>query len=99
MAELVHSERVDAPDGRRVNVLFYDDGSYRFRIPGSNPLVLEEVFFAGKDKVAVITLGNPRRALNGAQQLLREVELDLGWVDGHRELFRRIRSWMKRYAV
>jgi hypothetical protein len=43
---LVHSERVDSPDGRRVQVLFYDDGSYRFRVY-ETPLSLTEAYLQG----------------------------------------------------
>lgn len=38
---------VQAPEGRMVRVLFYDDGSYRFR-PYEAPLVIEEAFPTGK---------------------------------------------------
>ena len=46
MPDLVHSQRVDSPDGRRVQVLFYDDGSYRVRFY-ETPLFLSECFLAG----------------------------------------------------
>lgn len=46
MAELKDSQRVDGPDGQRVQVLFYDDESIRFRIYIS-PLVIEEAFLTG----------------------------------------------------
>lgn len=60
MAELVASERVDSPDGRRVNVLFYDDGSYRIRVY-ETPLVIEEAFITkNKNGVAIIRLA-PKR--------------------------------------
>jgi hypothetical protein len=47
-AKLLKSERVDGPDGKRVQVLFYDDGSIRFRIYEC-PLVLEEAYLTGND--------------------------------------------------
>ncbi|MGH8936602.1 MAG: hypothetical protein ACRDXD_10145 [Acidimicrobiia bacterium] len=45
-SELVRSVRVDGPEGRRVQVLFYADDSIRFRIYDS-PLVIEEAFLTG----------------------------------------------------
>ena len=45
-AKLMHSEPVYGPDGTRVQVLFYEDGSIRFRIY-SSPLVIEEAFLTG----------------------------------------------------
>jgi hypothetical protein len=45
-AELTYSEAVYSPDGQRVQVLFYDNGSIRLRIYGS-PWVIEEAFLTG----------------------------------------------------
>jgi hypothetical protein len=45
MATLVFSEGLMLPDGRRVRVLSYDDGSIRFRVNGT-PYWLEECFLA-----------------------------------------------------
>ncbi|MGH9053373.1 MAG: hypothetical protein ACRDWX_10220 [Acidimicrobiia bacterium] len=42
----MRSVRVDGPEGRRVQVLFYADDSIRFRIYDS-PLVIEEAFLTG----------------------------------------------------
>jgi hypothetical protein len=56
VAERIHTERVDSPDGRRVHVLFYDDGSLRFRINQANPLVIEEAFLTGEGKHGIIKL-------------------------------------------
>lgn len=58
--KLIHSQRVDAPDGRRVQVLFYDDGTWRFRLYGANPIVIEEAFLPGKGKNGIIKLA-PKR--------------------------------------
>jgi len=44
--ERIFSEGVVLPDGRKVRVLSYDDGSIRFRIDDA-PYVLEEAFLAG----------------------------------------------------
>lgn len=45
-AELLKSVAVFGPDGKRVQVLFYEDDSIRFRIYDS-PLVIEEAFLTG----------------------------------------------------
>jgi phosphoketolase len=46
MATLLQSERVDGPNDQRVQVLFYDDESIRFRVY-AYPLVIEEAFLTG----------------------------------------------------
>jgi hypothetical protein len=46
MPELVDSVRVDSNDGRRIQCLFYDDGSYRFRIY-ETPLYIAEAYLQG----------------------------------------------------
>ena len=46
---LIHGATVQAPDGRKVRVLFYDDGSYRFRVYDC-PLVLEEAYLSGNQQ-------------------------------------------------
>jgi len=43
---LVDAKTVLSNDGRKVRVLFYDDGSYRFRVYDC-PLVLEEAYLSG----------------------------------------------------
>ena len=43
---LVDAKSVLSNDGRKVRVLFYDDGAYRFRVYDC-PLVLEEAFLSG----------------------------------------------------
>ncbi len=40
------SVRVDGPDGTRVQVLFYEDGSIRIRVYKS-PMLIEEAFLTG----------------------------------------------------
>lgn len=46
MPERIFSEGLILPDGRKVRVLSYDDGSIRFRVDDA-PYVLEEAFLAG----------------------------------------------------
>ena len=42
----IDAQTVVSTDGRKVRVLFYDDGSYRFRVYDC-PLVIEEAFLSG----------------------------------------------------
>jgi hypothetical protein len=57
-----HSEAVYSPDGQRVQVLFYADGSIRFRIYGS-PWVIEEAFLTGNAQQNAIIKVAKRRVL------------------------------------
>jgi hypothetical protein len=61
MAERLDSQRVDGPNGERVHVLFYDDGSIRFRIYDC-PLVIEEAFLTGNKQDHAIIKAAPKRA-------------------------------------
>jgi hypothetical protein len=63
VADLLQSTRVDGPLGDGVRVLFYDDGSVRFRIDGT-PWFIEEAFLTGnKNQHAIIKL-TPRAAFD-----------------------------------
>jgi len=55
MAELVESIPVEH-DGTRVRVLFYEDGSIRFRIHEAGPMHISEAFLSGQDKHVIIKL-------------------------------------------
>lgn len=46
MPERIYSEGLVLPDGRKVRILAYDDGSVRFRLDGT-PYVMEEAFLSG----------------------------------------------------
>lgn len=46
MPERIFSEGLLLPDGRKVRVLAYDDGSVRLRLDGT-PYVMEECFLSG----------------------------------------------------
>jgi hypothetical protein len=62
MAELLDSQRVDGPNGTRVQVLFYEDDSIRFRIYDA-PMVIEEAFLPGsKHKHAIIKIAPKRES-------------------------------------
>lgn len=60
-AKLLKSERVDGPDGRRVQVLFYEDNTIRFRIYDS-PMVLEEAYLTGRKGYTILKVG-PKQTL------------------------------------
>jgi len=51
---LVHSVRVDSPDGRYVRVLFYNDGSVRFRLTNAGPMVITEAYIQGVGKHVIL---------------------------------------------
>lgn len=53
MPERVFSQRVDLPDGRKVHVVSYDDGSVRFRLDGS-PYALTECYVQGNTQPSII---------------------------------------------
>jgi hypothetical protein len=59
MPNIVHSQRVDSPDNRRVQVLFYDDGSYRFRIYDA-PIIISEAWLPGTSGNHAIIKAEPR---------------------------------------
>lgn len=46
MANRIFSEGLTLPDGRKVRVLAYDDGSVRFRLD-ETPYVLAEAYLSG----------------------------------------------------
>src|SRR5437879_1715418 len=56
MASLLASVPVSGPSGRRVRVLFYDDGSIRFRVPDAAPMKLSEAFLSGSKEPVIIKL-------------------------------------------
>jgi hypothetical protein len=58
--KLIASERVDSPLGTRVQVLFYEDRSMRFRIYDS-PMVVEEAFLTGnRGQHAIVKIARRR---------------------------------------
>jgi hypothetical protein len=109
MAELMKSERVDSPSGTRVQVLFYDDDSIRFRIYES-PLVLEEAFLTGNRQDHAIIKVTPRRALvdsadqrrtdgsdpelTTAKGLLEEFLVRFQWVKDHPDYFSEVEQFL-----
>lgn len=60
-ASLLDSQRVDGPDGTRVQVLFYADHSIRFRVHRT-PMVIEEAFLTGNKQQNTILKLAPRAA-------------------------------------
>ena len=62
MPERIYSEGLMLPDGRKVRVLAYDDGSVRFRLDGT-PYVMEEAFLSGgRQDHAIIKLSKKNGA-------------------------------------
>jgi len=51
---LLDSQRVDGPNGEYVRVLFYDDGSVRFRITNAGPMVITEAYIQGVRKHVIL---------------------------------------------
>lgn len=76
MPERIYSEGLVLPDGRKVRVLAYDNGSIRFRI-SDTPYVLEEAFLSGGGQNHAIIKLAPRNPLtvpaeeNGGDPLIR----------------------------
>lgn len=59
--ELIFSEGLTLPDGRKVRVLSYSDSSVRFRLEGA-PYVLTEAFLpGGSNKLAILKLSPGKR--------------------------------------
>ena len=57
---LLRSVRVDGPDGKYVRVLFYDDGSVRFRITNAGPMVITEAYIQGEKKHVILGVAPAR---------------------------------------
>ena len=109
MAELVKSERVDSPDGGRVQVLFYDDSSIRFRIYEC-PLVIQEAFLTGNKNdhsiIKVAPAAPPATVaasddsltvaaeLHQAKNLLRDFLERFYWLKDHPDYFAEVRSFL-----
>ena len=53
---LIDSQPIHGPDEQYVRVLFYDDGSIRFRVHDAGPMVLTEAFLTGAGKHVIIKL-------------------------------------------
>ena len=44
---LLQSTVVEGPDGSKIRIKFYDDGSRRFHLPGASPMVISEAYMQG----------------------------------------------------
>ena len=109
MAELLASERLDGPDGTRVQVLFYDDEAIRFRIY-KKPLVIEEAFLTGNQQGHTILKVAPPRARSSsdnasdeikrpsdlviARSLLSDFLIRFQWIKDHEEFFEDVRHFL-----
>ncbi|MEU5254668.1 hypothetical protein [Streptomyces longwoodensis] len=69
------AEPIELPDGRKVRVSAYPDGSIRFRVDGL-PYVLTEAYLSGdpaKDK-AIVKLSPGKQGSNAAYNYVEELE-------------------------
>ncbi|WP_030940623.1 MULTISPECIES: hypothetical protein [Streptomyces] len=69
------AEPIELPDGRKVRVSAYPDGSIRFRVDGL-PYVLTEAYLSGnpeKDK-AILKLSPGKQGSNAADNYVEELE-------------------------
>jgi hypothetical protein len=69
------SETVDLPDGRKVRVLAYPDGSIRFRVEGL-PYVLAEAYLSGnpeKDQ-AILKLSPGKQGSSSSRNYVEWLE-------------------------
>ncbi|MFF3559654.1 hypothetical protein ACFYXS_06400 [Streptomyces sp. NPDC002574] len=69
------SETVEIPDGRKVRVMAYPDGSIRFRVDGL-PYVLTEAYLTGnaeKDK-AILKISPGKQGSNAAYNYVEELQ-------------------------
>ncbi|MFJ4205123.1 hypothetical protein ACIP2Y_36585 [Streptomyces sviceus] len=76
----VFSEWVELPDGRRVRVMAYADGSIRFRVDGA-PYVLAEAFLSGSSQDKAIVKLSPGKAGSAAHRNWMADRLDGGGTD------------------
>lgn len=58
---IAFSEGLELPDGRKVRVLAYEDGSIRFRVSGT-PYAMTECFLAGGTQGSAILKLEPKTA-------------------------------------
>lgn len=63
----VFAEWVTLPDGRRIRVMAYGDGSIRFRVEGT-PYVLTEAFLSGSSQDTAILKLSPGKAGSAAHR-------------------------------
>lgn len=64
--EIVFSDGLQLPDGRRVRVLAYSDGSVRFRLDGT-PYVISETYLSGGPNDHAIIKLSPGKQGSAAQ--------------------------------
>lgn len=69
------ADPIELPDGRKIRVSAYPDGSIRFRVDGL-PYVLTEAYLSGdpeKDK-AIVKLSPGKQGSNAAYNYVEELE-------------------------
>lgn len=60
--KLLDSVRINGPGGRYIRVLFYDDGSVRFRITNAGPMVITEAYIQGPSKHVILGVAPARNS-------------------------------------
>ncbi|WP_328683123.1 hypothetical protein [Streptomyces sp. NBC_00343] len=69
------AEPVELPDGRKIRVSAYPDGSIRFRVDGL-PYVLTEAYLSGNPEThkAILKLSPGKQGSNAAYNYVEELE-------------------------
>ena len=57
-----HTVRVPSPQGRSIDVKFFDDGSVRFRLNGAGPMVIRYAFLPGAGQSVIVELAPTSRS-------------------------------------
>src|SRR4051794_39917972 len=84
---VVDAHTVLSNDGRKVRLLFYDDGSYRFRVYDC-PLVLEEAYLSGNAQLNSIIKLAPKLTRPAESTSLPAVE-----AANPETLLQRVQAW------
>ncbi len=56
MAERLGTEVVVGPNGTRVDILFYDDGGLKFRVPERGPMAVTQAWLPGRGQDVMVRL-------------------------------------------
>ena len=57
-----HTVRVTSPEGRSIDVKFFDDGSVRFRLNAAGPMVIHYAFLPGVGQNVIVELAPTSRS-------------------------------------
>ncbi|WP_066936318.1 hypothetical protein [Microtetraspora fusca] len=70
--EITFSEGLELPDGRKVRVLAYSDGSVRFRLDGTPYVISETYLSGGQNDHAIIKLSPGKQGSNAHANWFRD---------------------------